>query len=94
MTAQQFQKEHSGELLKFVQSPFGQNLLSVLGAMRPPYTFPAQDHLLAENRGAMRGYELCLRNILGLTVPYVESREPEANYGVKNTNPEEMTPKQ
>lgn len=84
MTPQQFQKEHSGELLKFVQSPFGQNLLNVLGSMRPPYQFPPQDHLLAENRGAMRGYELCLRNILGLTVPYIEQRDPQPDYGVKD----------
>lgn len=89
MTQQQFQKEHSGELLKFIQSPFGQNLLTTLGAMRPPYAFPPQDHLLVENRGAMRGYELCLRNILGLTIPYTELSDPKPDYGVK----EETDPK-
>lgn len=55
MTRQQFQKEHAGDLQKFIQSPLGQQLLNVLGSMRPPYQFPDQQHLLAENRGAMRG---------------------------------------
>lgn len=84
MTRQQFQKEQSGELRKFIESPLGQQFLSILGSIRPPYEFPAQDHLLAENRGAMRGYELCLRNILGLTVPYQEIRDPEPTYGIPN----------
>lgn len=84
MTRQQFQKDHAGDLLKFLQSPLGHNLLNVLGTMRPPYQFPPHDHLLAENRGAMRGYELCLRNILGLTMPTLESADPEPNYGVKD----------
>lgn len=84
MTRQQFQKECSGDLLKFIQSSVGQQTLNVLGALRPPYQFPEQEHLLAENRGAMRGYELCLRNLMALTAPYVEMQEPEPTYGVKD----------
>lgn len=82
MTRQQFQKQFSGDLRNFLESPCGQNFLSTLGTMRPPYEFPAHDHLLAENRGAMRGYELCLRNSLMLTLPYEEAREAQPNYGV------------
>lgn len=82
MTRQQFQKDHSGDLQKFIQSPLGQSFITVLGSIRPPYEFPAHEHLLAENRGAMRGYELCLRNILGLTIPYQEMKDAEPTYGV------------
>lgn len=80
-----FRKTYSDQLKAFLESPCGQNLLNTAGAMRPPYEFSVQNHLLTENRGAMRGYELCLRNILGLAVPYTVQREPEPNYGVPSS---------
>lgn len=77
-----FRKTYNDQLKTFLDTPCGQHFLSVLGAMRPPYEFSVQNHLLTENRGAMRGYELCLRHILGLSMPYTVQHEPEPNYGV------------
>jgi len=82
MNRQQFQKQFSGELKQFLETPCGQSFLSALGTMRPPYEFPAQEHLMTENRGSMRGYELCMRNSLILTLPYEETKEVQPTYGV------------
>lgn len=82
MNRQTFQKTYGEELRKFVSTPCGQAMLAALGAQRPPYEFSVQNHLLVENRGAMRGYELCLRNILSLSTPINPPEEIEATYGV------------
>lgn len=82
MTPSDFRKNYSDQLQTILQSPCGSHLVATLGAMRPAYEFSVQNHLLAENRGAMRGYELCLRNLLGLAQPFTVQREPEPNYGV------------
>lgn len=82
MNQADFRKAYNEQLKTFLETPGGQQLLQVLGAMRPAYEFAQQPHLMAENRGAMRGYELCLRNILGLSMPYTVHQEVEPTYGV------------
>lgn len=83
-----FQKQYAQELKILVESKFGQSLLAALGSLRPHYEFPPQEHLLSENRGAIRGYELCIRNILALSIYMPASDEVEANYGIP-TQPKE-----
>lgn len=82
MNQADFRKTYSDQHKQNLESSYGQHLIQALGAMRPPYVFPQQPHLLTENSGAMRGYELCLRNLVGLSVPYTVQHEPEPNYGV------------
>ena len=82
MTVQNFQTNYADQLKTFLETPCGQNFLTVLGSLRPPYEFSEHDHLLAENRGAMRGYELALRNALAMAMPPRVSQDPEINYGV------------
>lgn len=84
MTKEAFQTTYSNDLKKFFDTPCGQHFLSVLGSMRPPYEYPPQGHLLDENRGAIRGYELCMRNSMVLTIPPSVRHEVEPTYGVPN----------
>lgn len=84
MTFQEYQKNYSDQLKTFLDTPAGQNFLSVLGAHRPAYEFSVQNHLLTENRGAMRGYELCMRNAVLLSKPYAVHHDIEPTYGVPN----------
>lgn len=82
MNRQTFTDKYGGDFKKFIESPAGQAFVVTLNALAPPYEFSEKEHLFAENRGAKRGYELCLRNILTLLVPIKTKQEPEANYGV------------
>lgn len=84
MTPTDFRKTYSDQLKTFLATPCGQHFLSVLGSMRPGYEYSVQSHLLIENRGAMRGYELALRNSLGLSMAYSVQQEAEPTYGVPN----------
>lgn len=89
MTVQEFQANHSGDLKRWLETPAGQAFFNLLNSMRPPYEFPMQEHLLIENRGVVRGYEMCLRNTIVLTMPPKIVTQPEANYGVPDHKPEE-----
>lgn len=82
MTKIEFQNQYGADLKKFIDSPFGKSFLNILGSLRPGYEFPIEEHLLSENRGALRGYELCIRNIITLSMFSKPVQEPEANYGV------------
>lgn len=87
MTATEFQINYGPELKKFFETPVGKEFITLLNGLRPGYEFPVHDHLLIENRGMVRGYELCLRNIIGLTMPPKVTSQPEANYGVPDRKP-------
>jgi len=89
MNKLEFKKNFSGELKAYLETNSGTNFIVALGGMRPPYEFPKEDHLLAENRGAIRGYELCLRNIMFLCSPVEDNSTIEANYGVPERKEEE-----
>lgn len=82
MNRDQFQKQFSADLKKFLDSPCGQASLNALSNLRPPYEFKEQEHLLIENRGAIRGYEMCLRNMIALTIQLPQITEVQADYGV------------
>lgn len=82
MTVHQFKEIYSGDLKKFLETHAGQEFLSILGMLRPAYDLPKEEHLLIESRGAIRGYETCVRNIIGLAAHKTTVQEPEANYGV------------
>lgn len=84
MNQADFRKNYNETLKTFLDTPCGQNFLQVIGGMRPGYEYAPQPHLLAENRGAMRGYELCIRNIVGLAMPEIIRHDPEPTYGVPN----------
>jgi len=89
MTAVEFQSSHSGDLKLFLDSPAGKEFFTILNGLRPTYEFPVHEHLMMANREAIRGYEMCLRNILGLTMPPKITTQPEANYGVPDRKPTE-----
>lgn len=81
---QQFQSQHGAELKKFLETPVGKEFLNLLSALRPAHEFPVHEHLLNENRGAIRGYESCLLKIVALTMLPTTGAQPEANYGVSD----------
>ena len=83
MNPTQFQLAHSGDLKLFFESPLGKNFLGALHSLRPSYEFPVHEHLMMANREAIRGYELCLRNIVGLTLLPKPREDIQADYGVK-----------
>lgn len=84
MTRQLFAEKFGGDFKKFLESPIGQSFLLTLNNMSPAYEFPKEEHLLIENRGAKRGYQICLTNIVTLCVPIKTNQDPEPNYGVPN----------
>lgn len=92
ITKEEFQSKYSGELKAFLQTPCGSVLLDALGSQRPSFAPYKEPHLYSENSGSIRGYELCMRNILVLSSAPTPPAVVEANYGVpppKTTNPEE-----
>lgn len=89
MTAQEFQLTNSNELKVFLNSGIGKDFFTILNSLRPSYEFPVHEHLMMANREAIRGYELCLRNILALTMPPTVNKQPEANYGVPENKTKE-----
>lgn len=90
MNKEAFQKQFSGELKTFLSTPCGQNLLITLSSLKPVYEDAKEEHLYADNRGAIRGYEACVRNLMGLCAPIARKEEIEANYGV----PDKPQPKE
>lgn len=82
MTPVEFQTNHSGDLRAFLDTNLGKEFLALLNGLRPAYEFPIHEHLMIANREAIRGYEMCLRNIVALTMPPKVVTQPEANYGV------------
>lgn len=91
MKPQDFQKAHSAEFRAFLATPMGQAMLNTLSETIPvyefakePHLFAKEPHLFAENRGARRGYENCMRNLIGLSTFTPVKKEAEMNYGVSN----------
>lgn len=82
MTREEFQRNHSGDLKTFLESPVGQRLLVVLGALRPPHNISQYEHILLDSYANRRGYEQCLSTLLGLCLPQNKPTEVEANYGI------------
>lgn len=90
ISKEEFQSRHSGDLKSFLQSSCGASLLDALGVLRPQFTPHNLPHLHVENSGAIRGYELCMRNILILSSAPTPPVVLDANYGVptpKAVNP-------
>lgn len=86
MTRQQFVDKHGEALKIFLNSECGIASLTFLNGMKPIYEFSKEPHLFAENRGATRGYELCLRNLISLSLLPKSNEEIEADYGVPDNN--------
>lgn len=84
MKPQDFQKAYSAEFRTFLATPMGQAMLNTLSETIPVYEFAKEPHLFAENRGARRGYENCMRNLIGLSTFTPAKKEVEATYGVPN----------
>lgn len=89
MTAREFQINHHGDLKLFLDTPVGKELLSALSSLRPPYSDSPHEHLFIDNRGTVKGYELCLRNMVALCLPPSPTTEVKANYGVDDRKPED-----
>jgi len=83
MTPEEFQKNHGQELKEILQSPIGGATILTLNGMRPNYEPSTHQHIFLENRGVVRGYEMCLRNLASLTFVPTVRKEVEPNYGVK-----------
>lgn len=82
MTPIEFQSAHAGKLKEILDSNFGKDFLLIIQALKPAYEFPIHEHLMLANRESIRGYEMCLRNIVALSFPPKMVSQPEANYGV------------
>lgn len=84
MNATQFQNKYAGELKAFFETSLGKNLLGTLNGLRPLHEVnPVPEHILLKTYAKIEGYELCLRNIVGLTMLPIEQKPIEADYGVK-----------
>lgn len=83
MTATEFRSSpYSAEWNKFLQTQAGKEFLGVLHGLRPGYESSPHEVVFIENRGAIRGYELCVLNAVALASPPKIITQPEANYGV------------
>lgn len=92
MTPQEFQIALGPQLKEILQSTLGQAAISVVNAMKPNYESSPHEHIFLENRGAVRGYEMCMRNIVALSFVPVIKPEAEQNYGVKEADPKATPP--
>lgn len=84
MNPQEFQAAHSTNLKAMLETPWGKEFFQILSSVRPGIadTFPSESAMI-RSYAKNEGYELCLRNILGLTIPPAPPvAQPEANYGV------------
>lgn len=90
MTPAEFQSNHSGDLKKFFETNLGKEFISLLNGLRPAIgeSFPNAETMI-RSYAKVEGYELCLRNIVALTMPPKVVTQPEANYGVPETKPKE-----
>lgn len=82
MTKQEFQKVYGEEHRKMLASPYGQAVIATMLSLRPPYEFSVQNHLLVENRGAIRGFDFGVKTFVSLATPINPPQEIEATYGV------------
>lgn len=82
MTKIEFQVNRSGELKKIFESQFGAELINVLGNRCPAYDASEHEHLFINNRGKIEGYNLCIRELLSLSIAPQPTSQPEANYGI------------
>lgn len=83
MTTKEYRLHYGADLLKFIQSPAGMDLISTLHQLRPTFTVNSQPHVHIESAGAVRGYELCEKNLLFLTTQPKPEEEIEATYGTE-----------
>lgn len=83
MTPQEFQIKLGPQLKEILQSQLGQSAIAMVNSMKPNYEPSPHEHIFIENRGAVRGYELCMRNIAALTYVPVIKPEAKQNYGVE-----------
>jgi hypothetical protein len=83
MRLSDYQKVHAEKLREFLTSPAGHATMTMLGLLRPKPEFPKEAHLLNENRGAIRGYELCMAQFAVLVTPVSERAPIEPTYGVE-----------
>lgn len=85
MTPQEFQIKLGPQLKEILQSTLGQSAIAMVNAMKPNYEPSPHEHIFIENRGAVRGYEMCMRNIAALTYVPVIKPDAQQDYGVKDT---------
>lgn len=83
MTTNEYKTRHAAELLKFLQTPAGMDLIPTLHQLRPAFMVNAQPHVHIESAGSVRGYELCEKNIIFLTTQPKPDDEVEATYGTE-----------
>lgn len=84
MTPQEFQLTHSTKLKEALGTSWGVEFFQILNGLRPAIaeTFTNESSMI-RNYAKSEGYELCLRNLLALTMlPPAPAAQPEANYGV------------
>lgn len=84
MTRQAYLMKYGSEFKTFIESPAGIEMLGTLNAMAPAYESSEHAHLYADNRGAKRGYQLCVNNIFGLSFTVKQDSSIDANYGVED----------
>lgn len=83
MKPEDFQRQFGVKVKEFLDSPIGREFLNTLSQLRPGYDNNQLEHLFIENRGAIRGYETCLKNLISLSFSPAPSKEVDANYGVE-----------
>lgn len=84
MTRNQFVEAHGEAVQTFLNSQAGLAFRILLSEARPLFESQREPHLFAENTGVVKGYELCLRNIVSLSALPKVAEEIEADYGVPN----------
>lgn len=82
MTPNEFRLKHSTTLHEFLQTEAGKQLISTLHQQRPIFNVISTPHAHHESSGAVRGYELCEKNLINLSTLPSNHEEIEMNYGV------------
>lgn len=90
MTTKEYQENYSGELRKFYDTNCGKELLGQISGLRPPLKESfSTEHDMIRAYGKIEGYEMCLRNLIALSLPAKNNDQPVANYGVDDPQPKD-----
>lgn len=82
MKSDEFFQKHGPKWQEILTSDLGKDLIAYLQNSRPQFQPLPQEHLVIELYGSIRGYEQCIKNIIGVAIPKPAPVQPTPNYGV------------
>lgn len=87
MIPNDFRLKHGLALKTFLSTDCGRDLIPVLQQLRPLFITNSTPHVHTESAGTVRGYELCIKDLVRLSELPKQPEEIEMTYGVESNQP-------